>query len=484
MGAGFNALAQAGIEERLQKAEEERQAQLANIANADLSPEQQADAIRTLYARNPSALKRHIENLAGRLIGRKPQPVAPAYAPQTTTAPQAPPMEIGGMTLPAPRSVPVTYPGAKTQQERLSQDLSAGKSPQQQKLDLYKAMLDEQLGAQAQTLEGQVAAVRKIIADPSLSSDDKQYLVSLYGAHTERPTSDEMKRQDYQAALIGGYKGSYEQWIAEQAALGRGAGATKVGTFGGFLTDAYGPHPTPEQYVQARKLWAASGAGTTVGTHTIQVPQPDGSIKLYTVETSSSKDFGPLPTLPGAPASQPKGPAPRRRGGSASAGPQGGVTVGGKQTPEQMKATEQADQAETAYAQAQADLANPTPIGDTGLLIEWVRGHVAGAGRLTNTEVELTMKAGSWGTRLKNAMDRASTGTLDPAFRAQLVSDLGNAARIMRQQANRYGQPAPKAEGKQAASYKFTATNPQTGQKIGSNDQATWYDLKTGKRVQ
>lgn len=31
--------------------------------------------------------------------------------------------------------------------------------------------------------------------------------------------------------------------------------------------------------------------------------------------------------------------------------------------------------------------------------------------------------------------------------------------------------------------YRFTATNPQTGQKIGSNDQRTWYDLKTGKQV-
>lgn len=92
MGAGFNALAQAGIEERLRKADEERRAELANIDNAGLTPEAQEDAIRTLYARNPSAAKQHVENLLGRLVGQKPKPVQTmAYAPQSTTTQPAPP---------------------------------------------------------------------------------------------------------------------------------------------------------------------------------------------------------------------------------------------------------------------------------------------------------------------------------------------------------------------------------------------------------
>jgi hypothetical protein len=46
--------------------------------------------------------------------------------------------------------------------------------------------------------------------------------------------------------------------------------------------------------------------------------------------------------------------------------------------------------------------------------------------------------------------------------------------------------PAPRAEkgGTSTGKYKFTANNPRTGQKIGSNDQQTWYDIKTGEQVQ
>ena len=65
----------------------------------------------------------------------------------------------------------------------------------------------------------------------------------------------------------------------------------KVGSFGDFMTAAYGDKPTPRQYEEGRAAWAKSGAGTTTGTHTIQVPQPDGTIKAYTVESTSTKSF-------------------------------------------------------------------------------------------------------------------------------------------------------------------------------------------------
>lgn len=77
--------------------------------------------------------------------------------------------------------------------------------------------------------------------------------------------------------------------------------APKVGSFGDFMVQAYGPHPSASEYEQGKKLWAQSGASTTIGQHVIMVPQPDGSVRAVTVETTSHKYF------PGAP---PPNPSP------------------------------------------------------------------------------------------------------------------------------------------------------------------------------
>src|ERR1039458_6051566 len=82
--------------------DEQRQAQLANIGNAGLTPEAQAQAIHTLYAKDPSALKRHVENLMGRMAGKKPQPTPAAYPAQSATVGEAPLQVGGGMASSAP----------------------------------------------------------------------------------------------------------------------------------------------------------------------------------------------------------------------------------------------------------------------------------------------------------------------------------------------------------------------------------------------
>ena len=80
-------------------------------------------------------------------------------------------------------------------------------------------------------------------ATPEQLSEIKERI--LGGGAVHRPNADELKRQDYQAALTGGYKGSYEQWTAEQSARGRAAGSPpktpqmKPGTSGGKNVFAY-----------------------------------------------------------------------------------------------------------------------------------------------------------------------------------------------------------------------------------------------------
>lgn len=143
-------LGEQNLAHRRELEDEQRQAQLANIANAGLTPEQQRDAIQQLYAKDPSALKQHIENLLGRLVGHKPQPTPMVAAPQSVTS-QPAPIKVGDATLPAPAPVTVRYPGARTHSERLAQDLSGGKTKEQQALDLFNQENEAQQNA---SLEG------------------------------------------------------------------------------------------------------------------------------------------------------------------------------------------------------------------------------------------------------------------------------------------------------------------------------------------
>lgn len=65
----------------------------------------------------------------------------------------------------------------------------------------------------------------------------------------------------------------------------------KVGSFGDFMVAAYGPRPTPKQYIEGQKAWKQSQAGTTVGTHTVLVTQGDKQVP-FTFTTTSTKSFG------------------------------------------------------------------------------------------------------------------------------------------------------------------------------------------------
>ncbi|MGI4815983.1 MAG: hypothetical protein ACRYGG_21990 [Janthinobacterium lividum] len=227
----------------------------------------------------------------------------------------------------------------------------------------------------------------------------------------------------------------------------------KVGSFGDFMKAGYGDNPTAQQYEAGRRAWAASVAGTTHGTHDIQVPQPDGTIKLVTVETSSSKTFGPTGHLPSgrqdhpSPVSTPpqtstsvstpgKGgpsavrskpdstpgalksravkPAPVSRSASPQKPSGGGRTVGGKQLPQATKALEAVDQAEGAYRDVKQSAENPTPLGDKGIVLAWLRGRV---NRVTATEIQSVSSLGGAKFALENGIARITEGKMSNAQR-------------------------------------------------------------------
>ncbi len=116
---------------------------------------------------------------------------------------------------------------------------------------------------------------------------------------------------------------TYEQ-VSSSEVVPKTANAPKVGSFNEFVTQAFGQHPTAKQELEARRLWAAATVGTTVGQHTILVPQPDGTFRAFTTETTSTK------TLGGIPGERSKNP-PGREVPSRTIQP--GEIVGGKESP-------------------------------------------------------------------------------------------------------------------------------------------------------
>jgi len=110
-------------------------------------------------------------------------------------------------------------------------------------------------------------------------------------------------------------------------------------------------------------------------------------------------------------------------------------------SPEATAAAKKADDLETVYKDAKKFVETPSPTNDTQLVFAYVRSAVAGAGRMTNTEIQQALKSGSFGTQLKNHYDRATKGTLDPTFRQQMADSIGIKARDARETADKYRKP-------------------------------------------
>jgi hypothetical protein len=98
----------------------------------------------------------------------------------------------------------------------------------------------------------------------------------------------------------------------------------------------------------------------------------------------------------------------------------------------------QADMLETEYKKAQEYLAKPSGPNDLAILFSYVRSQVAGAGRMTNVEIQKSAEAGSFGTRVSSMYSKATSGTLDPELKAQMVDSIGIAARAARATADKY----------------------------------------------
>jgi hypothetical protein len=466
--------------------DEERQAELGTIAISGLSPEAQEDAIRTLYAKDPSALKQHISNLVGRLVGRKPKPVQPmAYAPQSATT-QPAPMTIGGMTLPAPRPVTVSYPGARTQAERRAQDLSGARTQQQQTLDAYKAQLGANLGFDRQEdQQSQQAAtdlIRKYVPVDQQPAALEDYarrqagivssLKNIPGAAGQpyRNASGQWVRpvQQNDGSIVeqwmpAGYQGPTEKPMFRTI----GGRALLLNPRSGALIRDLGPAGTAR--ITRRQTLEPGDDGQMHLVMLTSITTPDGAtidVQPDEATAASVASKGPAPRAQAAPGSSapgkrpaPKSPAnaappaiqkpgkgPAPRAGSTSGGPvvPGFSTLARSKNPlfrsdvaAYTKLNEDANTKEEAYSSAKAALASgSTPSSDQELIYSWVRANVQGAGRMTQAEFRQAASVGSLPERAQIAWEKTKSGKLPPAIEQMFLADIQRSAQVARQTAS------------------------------------------------
>ena len=329
----------------------------------------------------------------------------PLNLPAPTATTQQPPTELGGVELPGSVSS-VKGPAPKTWQEGVegaiartpsSGELQEGRAQAQQRREL------ERIEARN---EGKT------------------------------PTATTLKHQEYLDAVEAGYEGSEDQYHAEQAAKGRGAGAPpKKKTLPEQYEDAYRKqYGIPSDEILNLKdlgyLNELMAYDRNHGTQSIQTRmerQPDGTLLPVTVMNTTGAKGEPKPVRDGG--------APTSEGGKGSQPPVKGKPAPGRarfkvgepfgQTKGEAGLTPVQQKAKRDYvdAVALADLAKSVAakpddaINQKRLLVQLER---ASAGRFTVQALDYVKQAG-WGNTLAEWAQKPTTGALPADILRQIV---------------------------------------------------------------
>jgi hypothetical protein len=399
MGAGFNALAQAGVqnaEREAQLKDEKRKVLLKTLQEDAETPQDKVAAVDAVYHKDPGVLKQHVENLTRRITGKQPQPVVPPE---------------------------------QAQQARLAPLVARGKTPDQQAL-AYN---------QSQT---EIANKGKLSLDQQQTQQDQQQTFALIDKYLTDPEQNKAAKEDYvrkQAGIqtslknipgSGGqpYQNPNGQWvrpvqnadgtIAEQPMPAGWKPTTPApkqsnAALATYLRAKYGDSPTAEQIEEGTRAHQRMMSGLTIGSHQTLAYDADGVPHVVTLSTSSHKDFGGTAPDSGSP----KGPAPKRSAGGTPQ-PKKDQLDFRKGTPAQTKARGDYDEAVKLSSLADQVSARPNDaINQKRLAVALER---ASAGRFTTQALDYIIKAG-WGNTLEQWANNPSTGALPTDVMRQLV---------------------------------------------------------------
>jgi hypothetical protein len=220
-----------------------------------------------------------------------------------------------------------------------------------------------------------------------------------------------------------------------------------------------GKPPTPDQMERILEAAGAIKAGPPEGT-LVPFFSTDEHQFLGSLDQKTGKFVPPPPELAGKGVTKGNPPAPGVGAGRMTKTPMYGpdktllgewYTSGdGKQTwvpapgqsatppakgygsagaPEEVDTLKKAKALRLVANDAKKFVAHPTATNAQSLLFAYVKGNIAGAGRLTQTEIIMAAKAGSYGTRIKNFIETAVTGHPDVAFMKEMADTIETEAK-------------------------------------------------------
>ena len=224
--------------------DQQRQDTLQNLLQNATSPEDQQAAIRDAYAKDPSKVKEFVENIGRRLTGKQPQAALSPYAtPQTNTTTGAFSNPDTGEQISSGTPQTVKGPAPKTQQEAFAGLAARGKMPAQQQQEQANTQAGWQANFNRQQagpdLEAKVKAVNSSLDAAGITDPATRQRALQASLGVKQPTVYEQKMEDYNTAVQNGYKGSPNNFLAEEGAKGRAAGGpikpqpTKIMMVGG-----------------------------------------------------------------------------------------------------------------------------------------------------------------------------------------------------------------------------------------------------------
>lgn len=256
----------------------ERQAQLANLVQSGLSPEDTQKGIALLYQKDPSKLKEHVQNLASRLTGGKVSRYTPPtyQAPSTTTATPATTLP-DGTALPASAPTTVTGPAPKTRQEALTSLVAKGKTKEQRALDETQGREDITNKGALDRTQQEAQQTQKQAEDLIRQYVPKEQQAAALEDFARKQTGINATLKNIPGAAGQPYQNADKQWV--RAVMGAN----------GPVEQAMPPGWTPPAAKPGQPKVGVSGGKNVYATLT-----PQGWVDAGTGKALA--DFRPLPT--------------------------------------------------------------------------------------------------------------------------------------------------------------------------------------------
>jgi hypothetical protein len=408
-------------EERQKLEADQRNATLKALQEDATTPQDKVDAIQSVYHKDPSVLKQHVENLTARMTGRKPKPVV---SPQQAEAARIAPIAARGQT--PDQKASELYQTELAAQAAQQGKLAAAKQEQEQKAQVANLATYKQMVAAAKTPE------------------EKKLIDSFFGIK-DAPHYQNVRMSDGTIAAV-----DVNQGLPPGATLA----STSAGTPPKPVFKILKGHEVLIDPASQKVIKDFGPTGTArVTTHQQAITDGNGQVHIVNLTSVSTPGGGSVDVdVDPSQSEAPKGPAPRSAPKShpASSGTNGSKTLDfTKGTPASNKA--RTDYVEASKLSSIADQVAQHPndaINQKRLAVALER---ASAGRFTTQALDYIIKSG-WGNTIEQWANNPTTGALPADVMRQLVDGAHQnltAARQAITDIDSLGKtPAPKADSK------------------------------------